>query len=209
MKPLLLLALLSTAASLQADVVIEQKLESAAINGVMTMKIKGDHARMDMPSPAGQMSAITDLKAGQIVTLLPAQKMAMKMSIDDAKKAAQGQVPDATAAPKDTGKKEKVGDYDCEIYTIDAAGTTATMWVAKGYPNYKKFLEETKKLSALSQTGIDPNKFDLGGMVVKTEMNTAIGKMSMTLISAKEEPVPDSEFVVPQGYTEMQMPGRK
>ena len=46
-------------------------------------------------------------------------------------------------------------------------------------------------------------------MVVKTEMNTAIGKMTMTLISAKEEPVADSEFVVPQGYTEMAMPGQK
>ena len=47
---------------------------------------------------------------------------------------------------------------------------------------------------------------DVPGMVVKYEMTTPFGPMVSTLVKATEQPVADSEFVVPQGYSEMAAP---
>ena len=199
-----------------ADVVIEQKLESALMNGNMTMKIKGDQARMDMPaSAAGEMSVIMDLKSGEMSTLIHGQKMAMKMKMDAAKKQAeaaqkqQGLDLSKIEKPKSTGKTEKIGEWDAEIFETTLSGSPAKFWVAKDFPNYKSINEQMKKLSAASGSmGFDPNNFDLGGMVVKSEMNTPAGKMTSTVVKAKEEPVDAAVFVMPAGYKEMAFPGQ-
>ena len=88
MKTLLRLApLILTAAIAHADIIIEQKMESAMINGNVTMKLKGDNARMDMPSPlGGGVTTLMNFKTGAMLTLLHQQKMAMKMNLSDVKK---------------------------------------------------------------------------------------------------------------------------
>ena len=47
---------------------------------------------------------------------------------------------------------------------------------------------------------------NLPGMVVKSEGDSPIGKTTTTLLSAKVEPVPDSEFEIPKGYDVREMP---
>jgi hypothetical protein len=37
-------------------------------------------------------------------------------------------------------------------------------------------------------------------------VNTPVGKMTITLVKAKEEAVDDAEFKQPEGYQEMKMP---
>src|SRR5437660_591554 len=118
MKSLLRFApLLLAAAFARADIVIEQKMESAIINGNVTMKVKGDNARMDMPSPlGGNVTTLMNFKTGDMVTLMHQQKMAMKMNLADVKKQqeagqkALGVDPSKIEKPKSTGAKEKVGD---------------------------------------------------------------------------------------------------
>jgi hypothetical protein len=197
-----------------ADLVIEQKMESSFMNGNMVMKVKGDRARMDVPSPVGQTTVLMDMKSGQMTTLVHAQKMAMKMDMSQAKAAAEAQqkatgVDFTKLAPKATGDKEKVGEWDCEIYSMDMGnGMSSKMWVAKSYPNYKSIMEQMNKINSAASAGMgmDPSKFDLGGMTVKTEVTTPLGKVVSTLVSAKEQAVDDSEFTVPAGYNEMKMP---
>ncbi len=197
-----------------ADLVIEQKMESSFMNGNMVMKVKGDRARMDVPSPVGQTTVLMDMKAGQMTTLVHAQKMAMKMDMAQAKAAAEAQqkatgVDFTKMAPKATGEKDKVGEWDCEIYQMDMGnGMSSKMWVAKSYPNYKSIMEQMNKINSAASAGMgmDPSKFDLGGMTVKTEVTTPLGKVVSTLVSAKEQAVDDSEFQVPAGYNEMKMP---
>jgi hypothetical protein len=199
-----------------ADVVIEQKMESAFMNGNMTMKIKGDQARMDMPaSAAGEVSVIMNFKSGEMATLMHGQKMAMKMNLDAAKKQAEagqkaaGIDPSKIEKPKSTGKTEKVGEWDTEIFETNFSGTPAKFWVAKDFPNYKGITEQMNKLSAATGgAGFDPSKFDLGGMVVKSEMTTPAGKVTSTVVKAKEEPVDAAVFVMPTGYKEMAFPGQ-
>lgn len=216
MKTLLRLSMLILSVALaRADVVIEQKIESQFLNGNSTMKIKGEQARMDMPSPVGgNVTVLMDLKSGEMSTLIHAQKIAMKMNMSDAKKAAEAQQKstgiDLTKieAPKASGQKEKVGDWDCEIYDVNFGGMTGKMWVAKDFPNHKSIMAQMNKINSAASAGMgmDPSKFDLGGMTVKTEMSTPVGKMTTTLIKVTEEAVADTEFAVPQGYNEMKMP---
>lgn len=215
MKTLLVIASLAiTGAFSHADLVIEQKMESAFMNGNMVMKIKGDKARMDMPAgPAGQMSVIMDTQSGEMATIMHGQKMVMKMNIADAQKQASsaqkqaGIDPEKMAQPKATGTKEKVGDWEAEIYEMDTGSGMMKMWVAKDFPNYQKIMKGMNKLSsATSGNGFDPSKFELPGMVVKSEMTTPVGKVTTTLVSAAEKDVEAKDFVMPEGYQEMKVP---
>ena len=215
MKPLLcIVPLLLAAAFARADIVIEQKMESAVINGNVTMKVKGDNARMDMPSPlGGNVTTLMNFKTGDMVTLLHQQKMAMKMNLADVKKQqeagqkALGVDPSKIEKPKSTGQKEKVGDYDTEIFEMNQGTLQAKLWIAKDFPNAQSIKDQMAKLNAsMGGGGIDPSKIDVPGMVVKSEVSTPVGKMTITLVKAKEEPVDEKEFIKPEGYQEMQMP---
>jgi hypothetical protein len=215
MKRVLASLLLLTAWS-RADIVIEQKMESAFVNGNMVMKIKGDQARMDMPAGgAGNITVLMNTTTGEMATLMHQQKMAMKMNLAAAKKQAEQQAkatgidPSKMEKPKSTGKTEKVGEWDAEIFEGNVGGSTAKFWVAKDFPNHKAIMDQMNKLSAATgSAGFDPSKFDLGGMVVKSEMNTPAGKVTTTLVRAKEENVDAADFAMPTGYQEMKVPGQ-
>lgn len=218
MKTLLRLSLFLFAAVIgRADLVIEQKIESQLLNGNSTMKIKGDKARMDMPSPVGgNVTVLMDLKGGQMTTLMHAQKMAMKMNMAQAKQAAEDQQKktgiDLTKFEKKaTGTKEKVGDWECEIVEVKMGGMEGKLWVAKDFPNHKAIMDQMNRINAAASAGMgmDPSKMDLGGMTVKTEMATPVGKMTTTLVKVSEDPVADSEFTAPADYKEIDMPNLK
>ena len=209
-----LVPLILAAAFARADVIIEQKMESAMINGNVTMKLKGERARMDMPSPlGGNVTTLMDFKSGEMTTLLHQQKMAMKMNLADVKKQqeagqkALGVDPSKIEKPKATGKTEKVGDYDTEIFEMNQGNLQAKLWIAKDFPNAQAIKDQMAKLSsAMGGAGFDPSKVDVPGMVVKSEVSTPVGKMTITLVKAKEEAVDEKEFAKPEGYTDMAMP---
>src|SRR6185369_13183637 len=173
--------------------------------------VKGDRARVDVPAPdGGQTTMLVDLKAGQMMTLVHAKKLLTKTDLAQAKAALEEQQKAAgidlsKIQPKDTGQKEKVGDYDCEIFQLDLGnGTSSKMWVAKDYPNYKGITDQLNKFNSAGAVamGLNGVKIDLGGMTIKTEVTMPLGKLVSTLVSVKEQGVPDAEFEVPAGYEE-------
>ncbi len=204
--------IIATAVAVHADVVIEQKMESAAVNGIMVMKIKGDQARIDVPSPVGQTTILMNFKTGEMTTLMHAQKLAVKMDLKAMKQQAEAQQKAAGSdtskieKPKATGAREKIGEWTADVYEVNVSGMTGKVWAARDYPNVQLFKDEMKKISDASASGFDAAKMDVPGMVVKSEMSTAVGPMTTTLIKAKLEPVAASEFAIPPGYTEMKMP---
>ena len=212
---LLSLALSLTAA--RADLVLQQNIESAMMNGTVTTQIKGNRIRLDMPaSPQGAMSTIMDLNSGDSVTLLHQQKMAMKVSGAEIKQLAQNMKArsggtNAPAVFHDTGKTEKVDNYDAEIYNWSSPdGANQTVWVAKNYPNYSRIKTQMDKLNespiARLSKGSAPDISSLPGMVVKTQTEMNGQKVTSTLVSVKEQPVDDSVFETPKGYQEMTPP---
>lgn len=213
--PVLLSAALTLTA--HADLVITQKIEGAGQSGLMTMKIKGDKVRSDVTA---EVSTITDAKSGDVTTLMHSQKNYMVISASSAKalmekagkSMAQASPGTSPVAGKlmPTGKKEKVNGYDTDIYTSSVGGMKITYWIAPTYPNWKKVLDsmmvfQRGGLSAMTKSMM-PGASDFNGMPIKTEVDLGGQKITTTLDAVKEEPVADTEFQVPVGYTEMKMP---
>lgn len=214
--PAALLALALFATPAFADWVIESKVENPMMNTNTVTKVKGDKVRTDMATgPMGAMSSIIDTASGDSVQLIHAQKMAMKTSAAQMKQAmemakqASGVKADAAAVkPQATGQKEKVGAYDCEIWSWTAADTTAKFWVALNHPQAAALKEIDKKTRAGALAGMQtgPDTTLLPGPAIKTEISAAGTKTTMTILSVKEEAVDAKEFDVPAGYNAMAMP---
>ena len=203
---------LSTALA-HADLVVVQKMDSAMMKGDVTMKLKGDKARIESTGGPIATTVILDLKSGSMTTLVPAQKMMMKTNMNDLKKMGEAQmkaqgVDLTTLKPKDTGTKEKVGEWDCEIYEMTMGPTMSVkMWLAKDYPNAKSIAEQMKKLSSAMSANPAMAEINLDGVALKTEMSMPGGmKMTTSVTSIKEDSVADSEFDLPADYKEIQMP---
>src|SRR6476619_4912441 len=213
MKLIVLLFLFSATASLRADLTLVQKVDMAGTPGEMTIKFKGDKVRVD---PAPQVSMITDVKTGDTVTLIHAEKKAMRISGDKMKAAAEMVKKFAGATPAEQkskltplGRKETVNGMPTDVFTTDTAVGKATYYIAANYPDAAAIMKEMKTAqpSALASSGTNiPDFRDLPGVPVKIEMDTVRGHVIITLISAKRDPIPNSVFDVPANYTDMKMP---
>jgi hypothetical protein len=207
----LLLALAATTAA-RADIVLEQKAEGPMLNARMTLKVKGNLARTDTVSANSNMTILMDIKAERMMVIVHDKKMIMEKDMKavrqqtEAAQRASGLDPSTVGKPKATGTVEKVGDWNAEIYEFSLGNLLGKIWVARDFPNGQVLREELKKVTAANNGGFDPNKLDVPGMIVKYQLNTQAGLITSTLIKAVEEPVADSEFVLPRGYSEMAMP---
>ncbi len=215
MKSIVLsLALLFTQ-SVFADWVMVQKSSVEGQGGPqeITIKLKADKARMDLGT---QMTLLSNSTTGEMKMYLHGQKMVMNMNGDTVKSAMAlagqflGKMDDKAGKPKATGQKEKIGNYDAEIYSWSGKLGKGKFWVAADFPNYQELNELQDKMSKAMgnpAASLAPQSSDFPGMVVKSEMEM-LGKTTVTeLISAKEEAVSDDVFKAPEGYQEMKLPG--
>ena len=213
---LALLTFLTTAAS--ADLVIEQKLEGVSQSGALTtLKMKGGKLRLDMQSPGGPVSSIMDLDTGDSVTLIHGQKTALKMSAAQTRETVEtmrkktGAAADVPPAkPEATGRHEKVGEFNAEVFTWKSAIGVQTLWVTKDLPNYARVkgqLDRLGKSPAMNtQKGVTPDTSSLPGVVVKTGMDAPGRKFTSTVLSIKEEELDAATFEVPADYKETARP---
>jgi hypothetical protein len=208
----ILLALFATTAVLRADLTLEQKAgdTNRTIN-VITM-VHGTMMRMQQPG--SDLVVIASLATHDSFTLLT-NKTYMKRWGSDVKWELQEELKnthgtnemDAPPHPAvDTGKSETVNGYNAEIYAWSGAyGIKETLWVAKDYPNYRAIRIELLKMDMFNDTGqhrnAQPRLSALPGMVVKSEAEMRGKGETTTLVSAKLEPLDDSLFKVPDGYT--------
>jgi hypothetical protein len=197
----LILALTVGALAARADIVVQQKLQSTEQNGILVLKMKGDKIRTDMPSERlGTISLIQDLTTGDKIFMIPSEKRA--------KRQPAGNLPIGGESPKlvDTGKAEKVGNYDAEIYTwTNHQDMGGVVWVAQNHPDYPRFKGLMQKLHASQAWQMvrttQPDLSLLPGMVVKSKKETPEGELITTIISIKEEPVDAADFQIPADYT--------
>ena len=206
-----LFSLLIVAAN--ADVTIVQKVDGPGQAGEMTMELKDSKARTNL---SGQISTITDMESGDVITLMHAQKSFMKMS-GATTKALMEQMKNMTKAtggpmaakPQPTGKKEKINGYDTEEYASEFGMIKMNFWIAKDFPGSATVLAEMKKLQQGSPFGgkaLIPGGDELPGMPVRTEIDANGQKTTTTLVSVKEGPIDAKDFEVPSDYKEMKMP---
>ena len=114
--------------------------------------------------------------------------------------------PAAPTKPVASGQKEKVGQWEAEVFTWAGGAMSARYWVAKDFPNSAAILAALGKatnggLSGMTK-GIAPGVTDFPGMVVKTEMKMAGKTITSTVLSAEEKAVDAKEVEVPADYKE-------
>jgi len=209
---LLFLAGASLASALaRADLTVVQRVDGGGQSGEQTIHVQNGRARCDI---GGVVSVIVDKEAGTTTTLVHAQKGYLALTPDRTKamlekmqKARASQEP-----PKlvDMGKKEKIGEYDCEIFTAEMGAVKVTYWLAKDYPDFQKILTELDVLDgaplAAANNGLAPRTRDLPGMPMKMLMEAAGQKVTITLVSAKEEPADPAIYAIPKSYKELPGP---
>src|SRR5258706_9520141 len=111
---LILSAVVCVAAGARADLMMQQQIAAGTNTGAVTIKVKGTRIRADMYAGQPQaVSTIKDLKTGETVTLLHNQKMFIRQPGEQAKPAGGIVKPKV----RNTGKTQKLGGYDTEIYT--------------------------------------------------------------------------------------------
>jgi hypothetical protein len=204
------LALVCAAAGARADLVMQQQIVTPNYNGVAAMKIKGTKIRMDMYAGQPQaLSNITDLNTGETIVLMHNQKIYLKSPGQPVKQAKPSGTASKAPVPRPTGKTQKVGDYDTELYTwTNSRGITGTVWVAKNYPDYARIRADYAVLdkTAGADTDMTPALSTLPGMVVRSQVAGGGQTITMALISAKEGPLDASLFGVPRNYKALPQP---
>jgi len=199
--------------SARGDLTIVQKVDGAGGLHRITMKVKGDKARVEA-SP--QVTTIIDAKTGAITNLMHEQKMIMtipaekaKAMAEMAKSFAKEEVP-TQVTPKATGKKETISGYETEEYVSDSPKFHASYWVATKYPDYAKILDQMAILQNGAFASITkgmPNYHALPGMPLRTKIKIPDQpEITSTIESVSVAPLPDADFAAPAGYSEMKMP---
>src|ERR1700730_8299507 len=176
-KTVIVVASLACALCAKADYVIKQTIENAGKSRAFEIKIKDTKLRIDT---ANQNSAIFDSNTGEETILLHQQKAFVKISSEQLKSRTEAmkrtlKISDENSANielKPTGKKETILGYEAEEYATTVGGVPTSVFVAKNYPNYQKFLEALStahKASALQASlSIPPEKYP--GMPLRTEI---------------------------------------
>ena len=214
MLPLFCLAAFCFLPIAGADLTITQSIESSAGTNKVTIKIKGERARVDA-SPKSSM--IVDTKSGEVITLVPEQKAVMRLTAERAKEMGNrarqiAKVNDSSleiATPKPTGKKEKINGYETEEYFAETPKYKASYWVAKSYPDYQSILRQLKLLQDKAFAPVrrrQPDYYDFPGLPIRTKMKEEKEEATITITSTSQAPIPDSEFAVPADYAEVKMP---
>jgi hypothetical protein len=215
MKIAALLVLLATLGlgCARADLTIVQKVEGVGPTSEMTIKIKGDKARIDATP---QLSTIVDRKTGEVINLMKDQKAVVRMSAEKMKAAADMISKYAGKKEKNekvklsaTGKKETINGYEAEEYVCDTALGKATYWIAPKYPDGAAILKQlqTLKSEIWNPTNSNmPDYRDFPGLPIKTIMNMGDTVVTSTVTSVKQESLSDAEFAVPKDFKEVKAP---
>ena len=199
--------------SARADLTIVQKVEGMGPVTQMTVKVKGDKARIDV-SP--QITTIFDGKTGDMINLMNDQKLIVRLSAEKMKAAAEmisqhksKKEGGEKAKLVSTGKKEVVNGYQTEQYVYDGSDFKATYWIATNYPDGAAILKQLQTIKAEAWNSTNshiPDYRDFPGLPIKTVMSTGGKEFTTTLTSIKQDPLNDSEFALPKDYKEMTMP---
>jgi hypothetical protein len=201
--------------SARADYIIKEQFENSGVVQQITVKIRDTKVRMD----AGErMSALIDLKTGVTTLLLHPNKAFLKIGpeeIKEQRKALKEMLGQNLENPADvqlnpTGKQEKINGFDTEEYTTTFDGIQMSIFIAKRYPDYQKIVEALYRIQngpvmeTFQSMSIPPDKYP--GLPVRTTQTILGQKVTMTLDSAQETNLPDTDFAIPPEYKELNPP---
>jgi hypothetical protein len=211
--PLALLIFLSAAAVSRADLTIVQSLHGAEPLHEVTVKIKGDKARIESGQ---QVTTIMDANSGDVITIMNDEKRYTRISGERMKAMTQmaaqfgaAQSPSEKAKLTPTGKKETINGYETQEYAVETPQIKATYWIASNYPDGAGILKQLQALTprafGMGANAI-PDYRDLPGLPLRTKIAMGGRDIVTTITSVKQDPLADAQFAVPAGFQEVKLP---
>ncbi|HXM32143.1 MAG TPA: DUF4412 domain-containing protein [Chthoniobacterales bacterium] len=194
----------------RADLTIVQQVEGGGPVSVITMKLKGDKARME----AANMTTIMDGKTGDVLTLMDAQKKFVRISGEKAKAIAEmASKYSGTTAEKPkliaTGRKETINGYETEEYVWETPKLKASYWIAPKYPDGVAIIKQLQAATPTLWNDIAKGMLDyhdLPGIALRTKIKLGNKDITSTITSIKQDPLSDAEFSVPADFQELKIP---
>src|SRR5215831_11453670 len=213
---LLLLFAAALPITVRADLTIVQKVDGVGMFNQITTKLKGDKARVEV-SP--EMAAIIDNKSGEIINLMNTQKKFVRLSADQSKAIAglaskYGDTGATTVKPKlkATGKKETINGYEADEYVRESPTMKETYWIALKYPESAAIVKQLQAITPAAWNNVAKGMFDyrdFPGLPLRTIVKTEGSEVVSTIVSIKQDPLPETEFLVPKDYEEVKVPNLK
>jgi len=199
-----------------------------AIATNMTIKVKGDKARIDA-SP--QITVIFDRKTGELINLLNDQKTIVRISPDKMRaiadmlnKFSSSKANSDKPRLTPTGQRETINGYDTEQYTYEGPDFKATYWIAPNYPNGAAVLAQLQSIKSEFWDAANtkmPDFRDFPGLPIRMRMivgkaNPAGGhggrapdhpaEITSTITGVSLDSIADSVFTVPANFKETKLP---
>ena len=199
----------------RGDYIIKERFDQADQVQQITLKIKGTKVRLDTGQ---ETSALIDSETGVTTLLIHPNKAFLKISAEEIKqqtKALKEMLGQKLENPGDvqlkpTGKKEKINGFDTEEYTTNFNGVEMSLFIAKQYPNYQQIVgalyqvQNGPAMEAFRSISIPADKYP--GLPIRTTQTILGQKIVMTLDSAQEIDIPDTDFAIPADYKELNPP---
>ena len=199
----------------------------AAANN-MTIKVKGDKARIDA-SP--QITIIFDGGTGELINLLNDQKTIVRISPDKMRAIADILNKLSTKRPGSetprltpTGKREIINGYETEQYTYDGPDFKAMYWIAPNYPNGAAVLAQLQSIKSEFWDAANtkmPDFRDFPGVPIRIRMIVGKGnqadahgasapdhpaEITSTVTGVSLDSIGDGQFIVPADFKETKLP---
>ncbi len=196
----------------RADLTIVQNVEGGGPVSEITIKLKGDKARME----AAQMTTIMDGKTGEVLTLMNAKKKFVRISGDKAKAIAEmaSKYSGATASTEKpkltaTGRKETINGFETEEYVWETPKVKASYWIAPKYPDGAAIIKQLQAATPTLWNDIAKGMLDyhdLPGIALRTKIKLGNKDITSTIVSIKQDPLSDADFAVPEDFQELKIP---
>jgi hypothetical protein len=196
----------------KGDYIIKQQVETMGRAQQVILRIKDAKARLDTE----QTSTIIDSSTGEATMLIHAQKAFLKIGPEQLKaqseavKSLMGNKGSENAGDielKPTGRKETISGYETEEYVTNLNGTDMSLFISKAFPDYRKIIDAVEVvqkgpgMDIFRSMSVPPSKYP--GMPIRTEAKFLGQRVVVTLESAQQTDLTDTDFSIPADYKEL------
>ena len=198
----------------RADLTLVQEIDGSGRTHQMTIKLKGDKARVEITPEA-------DHHHRQQVRRYPEPDEWPKEGDADVGRKIKGDRRNGEQVSKDssagaekgkliaTGKKETMNGYEVEEYVRESASMKETYWIAPKYPDAAAILKQLQSIAPTAWSSVAKGVFDFRefpGLPLKTIVKTDKGEITSSFVSIKQDSLSDADFVVPKDFQELKGP---
>jgi hypothetical protein len=198
----------------RGDLTIVQNVEGSGSVKQITVKLKGDKARVEV-SP--EITTIIDNKSGDMLSLMNAKKKFLRISADKSKAIAElaskyaGNSSAGAANSKltPTGKKEMMNGYETEEYVRESPSVKESYWIALKYPDSAAIVKQLQAITPTAWNDIAKGMLDFRdfpGLPLRTIVKTDRREIISTITSIKQDSLSEAEFSVPKDFQELKVP---